>query len=110
MMKNVRHQRRLALLAGLLLTMAAVPFTAFSGPGHGPNPGDENECDFFDGTGPGTGGGHHQRPCFFAAEIPQRIYDPRIDDYVNVESYYVACDPCGIYVFGSPGDEGLCVE
>ena len=106
MMKNVRCQRRLALLAGLFLSMAAVPFSALSLPG--PGPGSSDMCDFFDGGSGGSGSGAHQRPCYFPGQ-PQRMYDPVSHDYVLVESYYMDCNGCS-FVCGAAGDEGLCVE
>jgi hypothetical protein len=110
-MKNVRYQRRLALLAGLLLTMAAVPFTAFSGPGHGPNPGDENECDFiaikFPGN-PDLNGDPHIRPCFLPFEGPIMDRDLKTGKTIFPETYYQGCSPCDQRVLGVPGEAGNC--
>lgn len=103
MMKNVRHQRRLFLLAGLFLSMAAVPFTALSVPG----PSSEDMCDLVNIDGGGNGGGHYVR-CYLPEEGMSVYRDPKTGKTILVETNYKGCDPCGRWVYGRIGEETGC--
>lgn len=106
MMKNVRHQRKLALLAGMFLSIAAVPFVALSVPG--PGPGSDDETFFVPVGKPGWLSNPHHRVCYipFVGPIPDR--DPKTGDTIYVPEYYPECSPCMQLVLGMPGEESGC--
>jgi len=106
MMKNVRHQRRLALLAGLLLTMAAVPFTAFSLPG--PGPGSDDMCDFINIYGGGNGEVGRHVTCYLPETGQSPYRDLKTGKTILVETTYKGCNPCDQWVYGRIGEENQC--
>lgn len=106
MMKNVRHQRRLALLAGMFLSMAAVPFAALSLPG--PGPGSDDMCDFINIYGGSKGDTGRYETCYLPHEGNSPYRDLKTGKTILLEESYVGCNPCGQWVYGMIGEETQC--
>ncbi len=106
MMKNVRHQRRLALLAGMFLSMAAVPFVALSVPG--PGPGSDDETYFVPIGKPDWLSNPHHRVCYVPWVGPVLDRDLETGETIYVPEYYQGCNPCSQLVLGLPGEESGC--